>query len=130
MWYRKITASPIDEGMTDFGYKDIIKTDDNVTEKEIADNIKDFYIGRITKEFLKEEPNNDPEYLADYIQEVNEMWEEHLQHTKQGDKDSMSLLLNVVAHYNSLLPDGSKEKEMLSSLLDSGQIVIALTRNE
>ena len=53
MWYRKKIASPIDEGMSNFGYKDIIPTGDDISEEELLDNIKDFYIKQVVEHEVK-----------------------------------------------------------------------------
>jgi hypothetical protein len=128
MWYRIKTASPIDEDMSEFGYKDIIKTDDNITEKELLDNIKDFYIRQVTSQSVHEDLK-DPQYKADFMEELHLMWDEYIEDIKKGNRESLAHVLNIITNYNSLLPDGSKEKEMLTELLSSGKIATLLTRH-
>ncbi len=117
MWYRKKIASPTDEGMSNFGYKDIISTGNEISEKELLDNIKDFYIKQVTEHELI---NNDvdPQFLADFIEELNLMWEEYIEDFKNQDDTAIKQITIIASDYMKSLPE-SKEKEMLGKLLSS-----------
>ena len=112
-------ASVKDEGISDFGYRDIVKSDDDVDSNEILELLRDFYIKAIT---IKES-NGNPEFKADLIEELNSMWNEHIEAIKKDrDQESIGLIIYVARDFINSLPSDSKLKSKVADLLSSGKI--------
>jgi hypothetical protein len=112
-------ASVEDEGISDFGYRDIVKSDDDVDSNEILELMRDFYIKTIT---IKES-NDNPSFKADLIQELNSMWDEHIEAIKKDrDQDSIGLMIYVARDFIKSLPSDSKLRSKIADLLSSGKI--------
>jgi hypothetical protein len=112
-------ASVKDEGISDFGYRDIVKSDDDVDSNDIIELLKDFYIKSIT---IKES-NGNPEFKADLIEELNSMWNEHIEAIKKDrDQESIGLMIYVARDFIKSLPSDSKLKSKVADLLSSGKL--------
>jgi hypothetical protein len=122
-------ASVQDEGISDFGYKDLIKPSNDIDVEEIIENIKNYYISQVMKQFVSETPDYDNEYYANMTEELHLMWEEYLDDIRKGDISSLKNVLQIAIDYDLTLPENSIEHEKLSEMLTSGEIAVALKRN-
>ena len=118
-----------DEGISDFGYKDLIKPSNDIDVEEIIENIKNYYISQVMKQFVSETPDYDNEYYANMTEELHLMWEEYLDDIRKGDISSLKNVLQIAMDYDLTLPENSIEHEKLSEMLTSGEIAVALKRN-
>ena len=122
-WKQFKKASVKDEGISDFGYRDIVRSDDNVDSNEILELLRDFYIRTITVK----ESNKNPEFKADLIEELNSMWNEHIEAIKNDrDQESIGLIIYVARDFIKSLPSDSKLKSKVADLLSSGKIFAKL----
>lgn len=122
-------AAVQDEGISDFGYKDLIKPSNDISEEQIVENIKNYYISEVMKHFALETPDYDSEFYASMIEELHSMWEEYIDDIKKGDITSLERVIKIVTDYDLTLHDNSIEHEKLSEMLTSGEIAVALKRN-
>ena len=122
-------ASVQDEGISDFGYKDIIQPSENISDEEIIENIKNYYISEVLRQFVSETPDYDNEFYANMTEELHLMWEEYLDDIRKGDKSSLERVLQIAIDYDLTLPNDSIEHEKLSEMLSSGEIASVLKRN-
>ena len=107
-------ASVEDEGISDFGYRDLVNNDDDVLEL-----LRDFYIKTIT---IKES-NDNPSYKAELTQELSAMWDEHIEAIKKDrDQESIELVIYVARDFINSLPANSKLRSKVADLLSSGKI--------
>ena len=124
-------ASLIDEGMSNFGYKDLFKPSKDISNKEILENIKDFYINKCLQSIKSEasEPDYEGNYFADISEELHMMWEEYIENIKNGDIKSLKDLLEIIASYEKTLSKESQEFKKLSHLINTGEIVLVIKRD-
>ena len=122
-------AAVQDEGISDFGYKDLIKPSENITDEEIIENIKNYYISKVMKQFVSDTPDYENEFYASMTEELHLMWEEYLDDIRKGDVSSLKNVLEIAMNYDLTLPENSIEHEKLSEMLSSGEIASMLKRN-
>jgi hypothetical protein len=122
-------ASVADEGISNFGYKDLIKPSNDISEEQIVENIKNYYISKVMKQFVSETPDYDSEFYASMTEELHFMWEEYIDDIKKGDTTSLKRVIEIVMDYDLTLADDSVEHKKLSEMLTSGELAISLKRN-
>lgn len=122
-------AAVQDEGISNFGYKDLFKPSNDISEEQVVENIKNYYISKVMKQFVSETPDYDSEFYASMTEELHLMWEEYIDDIKKGDTTSLKRVIEIVMDYDLTLADDSIEHEKLSEMLTSGEIAVALKRN-
>ena len=120
-----------DEGLSDFGYNDLFKPSKDISNKQILENIKDFYISKCLQTIKSEGPDPDyvGNYFADITQELHLMWEEYIDDIKKGDITSLKNVIEIASSYESTLSKDSNEHEKLSEMISSGNIAVVIKRD-
>ena len=120
-----------DEGLSDFGYNDLFKPSKDISNKQILENIKDFYISKCLQTIKSEGP--DPDYVGNYFADITEelhlMWEEYIDDIKKGDITSLKNVIEIALSYKSTLSKDSNEHEKLSEMISSGNIAVVIKRD-
>jgi len=120
-----------DEGLSDFGYNDLFKPSKDISNKQILENIKDFYISKCLQTIKSEGP--DPDYVGNYFADITEelhlMWEEYIDDIKKGDITSLKNVIEIALSYESTLSKDSNEYEKLSEMISSGNIAVVIKRD-
>ena len=124
-------AAVQDEGLSDFGYNDLFKSSKDISNKEILENIKDFYISKSLQTIKSEgpDPDYDGNYFADITEELHLMWEEYIDDIKKGDINSLKSVIEIALDYESTLSEDSNEREKLSQMISSGSIAVVIKRD-
>ena len=124
-------AATQDEGLSDFGYNDLFKPSKDISNKQILENIKDFYISKCLQTIKSEGP--DPDYVGNYFADITEelhlMWEEYIDDIKKGDITSLKNVIEIALSYKSTLSKDSNEHEKLSEMISSGNIAVVIKRD-
>ena len=124
-------AATQDEGLSDFGYNDLFKPSKDISNKQILENIKDFYISKCLQTIKSEGP--DPDYVGNYFADITEelhlMWEEYIDDIKKGDITSLKNVIEIASSYESTLSKDSNEYEKLSEMISSGNIAVVIKRD-
>lgn len=120
-----------DEGLSDFGYNDLFKPSKDISNKQILENIKDFYISKCLQTIKSEGPDSDyvGNYFADITEELHLMWEEYIDDIKKGDITSLKNVIEIASSYESTLSKDSNEYEKLSEMISSGNIAVVIKRD-
>ena len=120
-----------DEELSDFGYNDLFKPSKDISNKQILENIKDFYISKCLQTIKSEGP--DPDYVGNYFADITEelhlMWEEYIDDIKKGDITSLKNVIEIASSYESTLSKDSNEYEKLSEMISSGNIAVVIKRD-
>ena len=120
-----------DEELSDFGYNDLFKPSKDISNKQILENIKDFYISKCLQTIKSEGP--DPDYVGNYFADITEelhlMWEEYIDDIKKGDITSLKNVIEIALSYKSTLSKDSNEHEKLSEMISSGNIAVVIKRD-
>lgn len=124
-------AAVQDEGLSDFGYNDLFKPSKDISNKQILENIKDFYISKCLQTIKSEGPDPDysGNYFADITEELHLMWEEYIDDIKKGDITSLKNVIEIALSYKSTLSKDSNEHEKLSEMISSGNIAVVIKRD-
>ena len=124
-------AATQDEGLSDFGYNDLFKPSKDISNKQILENIKDFYISKCLQTIKSEGPDPDysGNYFADITEELHLMWEEYIDDIKKGDITSLKNVIEIASSYESTLSKDSNEYEKLSEMISSGNIAVVIKRD-
>lgn len=124
-------AAVQDEGLSDFGYNDLFKPSKDISNKQILENIKDFYISKCLQTIKSEgpDPDYDGNYFADITEELHLMWEEYIDDIKKGDINSLKSVIEIALEYESTLSEDSNEREKLSEMISSGTIALVIKRD-
>ena len=124
-------AATQDEGLSDFGYNDLFKPSKDISNKQILENIKDFYISKCLQTIKSEGP--DPDYVGNYFADITEelhlMWEEYIDDIKKGNITSLKNVIEIALSYKSTLSKDSIEYEKLSEMISSGNIAVVIKRD-
>ena len=120
-----------DEGLSDFGYNNLFKPSKDISNKQILENIKDFYISKCLQTIKSEGPDPDysGNYFADITEELHLMWEEYIDDIKKGDITSLKNVIEIASSYESTLSKDSNEYEKLSEMISSGNIAVVIKRD-
>ena len=120
-----------DEGLSDFGYNNLFKPSKDISNKQILENIKDFYISKCLQTIKSEGPDPDysGNYFADITEELHLMWEEYIDDIKKGDITSLKNVIEIALSYKSTLSKDSNEHEKLSEMISSGNIAVVIKRD-
>lgn len=130
--HKKFRLSALqDEGLSDFGYNDLFKPSKDISNKQILENIKDFYISKCLQTIKSEGPDSDyvGNYFADITEELHLMWEEYIDDIKKGDITSLKNVIEIALSYESTLSKDSNEYEKLSEMISSGNIAVVIKRD-
>jgi len=124
-------AAVQDEGLSDFGYNDLFKPTKDISNKEILENIKDFYISKCLQTIRSEGPDPDysGNYFADITEELHLMWEEYIDDIKKGDINSLKSVIEIALEYESTLSEDLNERRKLSQMISSGSIALVIKRD-
>jgi hypothetical protein len=124
-------AAVQDEGLSDFGYNDLFKPSKDISNKQILENIKDFYISKCLQTIKSEgpDPDYDGNYFADITEELHLMWEEYIDDIKKGDINSLKSVIEIALEYESTLSEDSNEREKLFQMISSGNIALVIKRD-
>jgi hypothetical protein len=124
-------AAVQDEGLSDFSYNDLFKPSKDISNKQILENIKDFYISKSLQTIRSEgpDPDYDGNYFADITEELHLMWEEYIDDIKKGDINSLKSVIEIALEYESTLSEDSNEREKLSQMISSGSIALVIKRD-
>jgi hypothetical protein len=124
-------AAVQDEGLSDFSYNDLFKPSKDISNKQILENIKDFYISKSLQTIRSEgpDPDYDGNYFADITEELHLMWEEYIDDIKKGDINSLKSVIEIALEYESTLSEDSNERRKLSQMISSGSIALVIEKD-